>query len=154
LIRRIILSGLVENCPATGYGSAHGSRLMQGPAEPSAREVRQAAEVVEPGAQLLIRRARSFVIPGSGTGNLSGLRGEGGFTAESASTRRLTLNYSFEYRGRRPQRRERLRSQARLHVSERLHDLPVANVHEVDAPHRVLVPLAESIAPADSCPIA
>jgi Protein of unknown function (DUF3224) len=37
-----------------------------------------------------------FVVPGSGTGQLSGLRGEGGFTAEVGQNARITLDYWFE----------------------------------------------------------
>jgi hypothetical protein len=37
-----------------------------------------------------------FVIPGSGTRNLSGLRGEGGFTAELGQHASITLDYWFE----------------------------------------------------------
>jgi hypothetical protein len=37
-----------------------------------------------------------FVIPGSGTGELAGLRGEGGFTAELGESASITLDYWFE----------------------------------------------------------
>lgn len=37
-----------------------------------------------------------FVIPGSGTGDLSGLRGEGGFTANLGEAADITLDYWFE----------------------------------------------------------
>jgi hypothetical protein len=37
-----------------------------------------------------------FVVPGSGTGELSGLRGEGGFTAELGQSADVTLDYWFE----------------------------------------------------------
>lgn len=37
-----------------------------------------------------------FVIPGSGTGDLIGLRGEGGFTAELGQRADITLDYWFE----------------------------------------------------------
>jgi Protein of unknown function (DUF3224) len=37
-----------------------------------------------------------FVIPGSGTGELSGLRGEGGFQAELGQRASITLDYWFE----------------------------------------------------------
>lgn len=37
-----------------------------------------------------------FVIPGSGTGELSGLRGDGGFTAELGQNAEITLDYWFE----------------------------------------------------------
>jgi Protein of unknown function (DUF3224) len=37
-----------------------------------------------------------FVVPGSGTGELSGLRGEGGFTAELGQGADITLDYWFE----------------------------------------------------------
>jgi hypothetical protein len=47
-----------------------------------------------------------------------------------------------------------LASEACLHISECLNDLAVANVHEVDPAHRVLVPLAEAVAPTDRCPVA
>jgi Protein of unknown function (DUF3224) len=37
-----------------------------------------------------------FVVPGSGTGELAGLRGEGGFTAELGQGADITLDYWFE----------------------------------------------------------
>jgi Protein of unknown function (DUF3224) len=37
-----------------------------------------------------------FVIPGSGTGELVGLRGEGGFTAALGEGAEITLDYWFE----------------------------------------------------------
>jgi uncharacterized protein DUF3224 len=37
-----------------------------------------------------------FVVPGSGTGALRGLRGEGGFTASLGQSARITLDYWFE----------------------------------------------------------
>lgn len=37
-----------------------------------------------------------FVVPGSATGELSGLRGEGGFTAELGQHATITLDYWFE----------------------------------------------------------
>jgi hypothetical protein len=37
-----------------------------------------------------------FVVPGSGTGELAGLRGEGGFTAELGPHASITLDYWFE----------------------------------------------------------
>lgn len=37
-----------------------------------------------------------FVIPGSGTGELTGLRGEGGFTANLGENADVTLDYWFE----------------------------------------------------------
>jgi hypothetical protein len=37
-----------------------------------------------------------FVIPGSGTGGLAGLRGEGGFTANLGESADATLDYWFE----------------------------------------------------------
>jgi hypothetical protein len=37
-----------------------------------------------------------FVIPGSGTGDLAGLRGEGGFQAELGQNAAITLDYWFE----------------------------------------------------------
>ena len=37
-----------------------------------------------------------FVIPGSGTGELTGLRGEGGFTAQLGQHASITLDYWFE----------------------------------------------------------
>ena len=37
-----------------------------------------------------------FVVPGSGTGELSGLRGEGGFTAELGQQASISLDYWFE----------------------------------------------------------
>jgi Protein of unknown function (DUF3224) len=37
-----------------------------------------------------------FVVPGSGTGGLRGLRGEGGFTADLGQQASITLDYWFE----------------------------------------------------------
>ena len=37
-----------------------------------------------------------FVVPGSGTGELRGLRGDGGFTAELGQHAKITLDYWFE----------------------------------------------------------
>ena len=37
-----------------------------------------------------------FVVPGSGTGDLAGLRGEGGFRAELGQHAAITLDYWFE----------------------------------------------------------
>jgi len=37
-----------------------------------------------------------FVVPGSGTGELRGLRGEGGFTAKLGQNAKITLDYWFE----------------------------------------------------------
>jgi Protein of unknown function (DUF3224) len=39
---------------------------------------------------------RWFVVPGSGTGELAGLRGEGGFTAELGQGADTTLDYWLE----------------------------------------------------------
>jgi Protein of unknown function (DUF3224) len=39
---------------------------------------------------------RWFVVPGSGTGELTGLRGEGGFAAELGQAASITLEYWFE----------------------------------------------------------
>jgi hypothetical protein len=41
-------------------------------------------------------RGNWLVVPGSGTGELSGLRGEGGFTAELGEHASITLDYWFE----------------------------------------------------------
>jgi hypothetical protein len=41
-------------------------------------------------------KATWFIVPGSGTGELSGLRGEGGFAGEFAKGSDATLNYWFE----------------------------------------------------------
>jgi hypothetical protein len=37
-----------------------------------------------------------FVVPGSGTGELGGLRGEGGFEAQLGHSAQITLDYWFE----------------------------------------------------------
>lgn len=37
-----------------------------------------------------------FVVPGSGSGDLTGLRGEGGFTANLGQNAEITLEYWFE----------------------------------------------------------
>ena len=54
--------------------------------------VLQGEEIVENGKI----RATWFVVPGSGTGDLSGLRGEGGFEGEFAKGSAGTLDYWFE----------------------------------------------------------
>jgi hypothetical protein len=41
-------------------------------------------------------RGQWFVVPGSGTGELVGLRGEGGFVAELGQHAAITLDYRFE----------------------------------------------------------
>ncbi|AYF73029.1 DUF3224 domain-containing protein [Nocardia yunnanensis] len=43
-----------------------------------------------------IVRGEWFVIPGSGTGDLTGLRGEGGFTANLGEGAQIWLDYWFE----------------------------------------------------------
>lgn len=37
-----------------------------------------------------------FVVPGSATGDLTGLRGEGGYVSEGEQTLSITLDYSFD----------------------------------------------------------
>ena len=54
--------------------------------------VLQGSEIVENGRIT----ARWFVVPGSGTGDLSGLRGEGGFKGEFGKGSDGTLDYWFE----------------------------------------------------------
>jgi hypothetical protein len=54
--------------------------------------VLQGSEVVENGKI----KATWFVVPGSGTGDLSGLRGEGGFEGEFGKRSDGTLDYWFE----------------------------------------------------------
>jgi hypothetical protein len=54
--------------------------------------VLQGEEIVENGKI----KATWFVIPGSGTGDLSGLRGEGGFEGDFGKGSRGTLDYWFE----------------------------------------------------------
>jgi hypothetical protein len=54
--------------------------------------VLQGSEIVEDGKI----EATWFVVPGSGTGELSGLRGEGGFKGEFGMRSDGTLNYWFE----------------------------------------------------------
>jgi hypothetical protein len=41
-------------------------------------------------------KATCFVVPGSGTGDLSGLRGEGGFEGQFGKGSDGTLEYCFE----------------------------------------------------------
>ena len=41
-------------------------------------------------------RAQWTVVPGSGSGGLEGLRGEGGFTAPHGGQATVTLDYDFE----------------------------------------------------------
>jgi hypothetical protein len=54
--------------------------------------VLQGSEIVERGKI----KATWFVVPGSGTGELSGLRGEGGFEGEFGKGSDGTLDYWFE----------------------------------------------------------
>ena len=54
--------------------------------------VLQGSEVVEQGKI----KATWFVVPGSGTGELSGLRGEGGFEGDFGKGSERTLEYWFE----------------------------------------------------------
>jgi len=54
--------------------------------------VLQSAETVEYGKI----KATWFVVPGSGTGDLCGLRGEGGFEGEFGKGSEGTLDYWFE----------------------------------------------------------
>jgi hypothetical protein len=54
--------------------------------------VLQGSEVVEAGKIT----ATWFVVPGSGTGDLAGLRGEGGFEGHFGKGSRRTLDYWFE----------------------------------------------------------
>jgi hypothetical protein len=54
--------------------------------------VLQGSEIVENGRI----KASWFVVPGSGTGDLSGLRGEGGFEGEFGKGSNGTLDYWFE----------------------------------------------------------
>jgi len=54
--------------------------------------VLQGSEIVQDGRI----EARWFVVPGSGTGDLSGLRGEGGFEGQFGKGSEATLNYWFE----------------------------------------------------------
>jgi hypothetical protein len=54
--------------------------------------VLQGSEIVENGRI----NATWFVVPGSGTGELSGLRGEGGFEGEFGKGSKGTLDYWFE----------------------------------------------------------
>lgn len=54
--------------------------------------VLQGAETVENGKV----KAKWFVVPGSGTGDLSGLRGEGGFNGDFGKGSTGTLDYWFE----------------------------------------------------------
>lgn len=54
--------------------------------------VLQGSEIVEQGKI----KATWFVVPGSGTGDLSGLRGEGGFEGDFGKGSEATLDYWFE----------------------------------------------------------
>jgi uncharacterized protein DUF3224 len=54
--------------------------------------VLQGSEIVENGKI----KATWFVVPGSGTGDLSGLRGEGGFEGQFGKGSDGTLEYWFE----------------------------------------------------------
>jgi hypothetical protein len=44
-------------------------------------------------------RGTWFVVPGSGTGQLTGLRGEGGFVAQTGESAAVTLDYWFDANG-------------------------------------------------------
>lgn len=61
-------------------GGRHGTFVLQG------------SEIVENGKV----KATWFVVPGSGTGDLFGLRGEGGFEGEFGKGSEGTLDYWFE----------------------------------------------------------
>ena len=61
-------------------GGRHGTFVLQG------------SEVVEQGKIT----ATWFVVPGSGTGDLSGIRGEGGFEGDFGKRSEGTLDYWFE----------------------------------------------------------
>jgi Protein of unknown function (DUF3224) len=61
-------------------------------ADATAPFVLQGSEIVENGKI----KATWFVVPGSGTGDLSGLRGEGGFEGEFGKGSEGTLDYWFE----------------------------------------------------------
>jgi hypothetical protein len=61
-------------------GGRHGTFVLQG------------SEIVENGKI----KATWFVVPGSGTGDLSGLRGEGGFEGDFGKGSEGTLDYWFE----------------------------------------------------------
>ena len=63
-------------------GERHGTFVLQG------------SEIVENGKIT----ATWFVVPGSGTGELAGLRGEGGFVGEFGKGSDGTLDYWFENR--------------------------------------------------------
>ena len=54
--------------------------------------VLQGSEIVQDGKI----KATWFVVPGSGTGDLVGLRGEGGFEGEFGKGSEATLDYWFE----------------------------------------------------------
>jgi hypothetical protein len=54
--------------------------------------VLQGSEVVKDGKI----KATWFVVPGSGTGDLSGIRGEGGFEGQFGKGSDATLDYWFE----------------------------------------------------------
>jgi hypothetical protein len=75
-------SGKETNTPLSGgkLGGRQGSFVLQG------------SEIVENGKI----KAKWFVVPGSGTGDLSGLRGEGGFEGEFGKGSEGTLDYWFE----------------------------------------------------------
>jgi Protein of unknown function (DUF3224) len=48
-------------------------------------------------------RGTWFVVPRSGTGQLAGLRGEGGFVAETGKSAAVTLDYWFDPNGAAPE---------------------------------------------------
>jgi hypothetical protein len=61
-------------------GGRHGTFVLQGSETVENRKI----------------NARWFVVPGSGTGDLAGLRGEGGFQGEFGKGSDATLDYWFE----------------------------------------------------------
>ena len=68
------------NDSAENWADANGTFVLQG------------SEIVENGKI----KATWFVVPGSGTGDLSGLRGEGGFEGAFGKGSDGTLDYWFE----------------------------------------------------------
>lgn len=85
--------GLCRSCAAIELpASSACSGSMENSADARASFVLQGSETVENGKI----KATWFVVPGSGTGDLSGLRGEGGFAGDFGKGSDATLDYWFE----------------------------------------------------------
>lgn len=79
--------------PSDTYASFVGLQRVDGSVGGRAGSfVLQATGVFEAGKA----KAEWFVVPDSGTGDLKGLKGKGGYQSGDAGSAEVTLNYSFE----------------------------------------------------------